>query len=153
MGRLVSGIAAGAVGTTLLDAATYLDMLVRGRPASSVPARSAEALVRRAGRSLGGDDEATARGRKEGLGGLLGVLTGVAGGVAFGLVRPVASRAPWPAAAALCGLGVMAAADASSTALGATDPRSWSATDWVSDLIPHLLYGAGVTLTFDALER
>jgi hypothetical protein len=28
------------------------------------------------------------------------------------------------------------------TVLGVTDPRSWSVTDWVSDLVPHLAYGA-----------
>ena len=45
------------------------------------------------------------------------------------------------------------ATDASSAALGTTGPRSWSASDWLSDMLPHLAYGAGVVLTFDALER
>jgi len=36
--------------------------------------------------------------------------------------------------------------------MGTTDPRSWSPGDWASDLVPHLVYGAGVVLTFDALE-
>ncbi|WP_326493800.1 hypothetical protein [Streptomyces sp. EMB24] len=25
--------------------------------------------------------------------------------------------------------------------LGVSDPRSWSAKGWVSDVVPHLLYG------------
>ena len=27
------------------------------------------------------------------------------------------------------------------TALGITDPRQWSATDWASDVVPHVAYG------------
>jgi hypothetical protein len=27
------------------------------------------------------------------------------------------------------------------TALGVTDPRTWSGVDWTSDLVPHLAYG------------
>ena len=38
----------------------------------------------------------------------------------------------------------MAATDAGNVALGLTDPREWSASDWLSDLVPHLAYGAGV---------
>ncbi len=34
--RLLLGAAAGAAGTTALDAVTYLDMALRGRPASSL---------------------------------------------------------------------------------------------------------------------
>jgi hypothetical protein len=49
-------------------------------------------------------------------------------------------------------VAVMLATDAASTALGTTDPRSWSASDWVSDIAPHLVYGAGVVLAYDALE-
>lgn len=28
------------------------------------------------------------------------------------------------------------------TVLGVTDPRSWSVGAWVSDVVPHLAYGA-----------
>jgi hypothetical protein len=28
------------------------------------------------------------------------------------------------------------------TVLGITDPRTWSRADWISDLAPHLAYGA-----------
>ena len=35
--RLLAGIAAGAAGTTALNATTYLDMALRGRPASRTP--------------------------------------------------------------------------------------------------------------------
>jgi hypothetical protein len=35
----------------------------------------------------------------------------------------------------------MAAGDGPMTALGVTDPRTWAATDWISDVVPHLAYG------------
>jgi hypothetical protein len=28
------------------------------------------------------------------------------------------------------------------TVLGVTDPRTWSASDWMSDVVPHVAYGA-----------
>jgi hypothetical protein len=148
--RLAKGLAAGAVGTSLLNTVAYLDMAVRGRPSSSVPSADVEKLTELAGISLGSDEQ-TASARKEALGALLGFLTGFAGGAAFAAVRPRASDVPWPAAAALTGVAVMAATDLTSTVLGATDPRSWSPSDWISDLVPHLAYGAGVVLTYDAL--
>jgi hypothetical protein len=37
--------------------------------------------------------------------------------------------------------------------LGTTDPRSWSPQDWAADAIPHLAYGVGVVITYDALRR
>ncbi len=43
--RLVWGATAGAVGTTVLNAVTYGDMLLRGRPSSGVPAKAAGKLA------------------------------------------------------------------------------------------------------------
>jgi hypothetical protein len=57
MGRLARGVAAGAVDTTALNVATYLDMAIRGRPSSGVPAEAAERLASRAGVSLGDGEE------------------------------------------------------------------------------------------------
>jgi hypothetical protein len=37
-------------------------------------------------------------------------------------------------------------------ALGLTDPRSWTAADWLSDVLPHIAYGAVTAVTFDALS-
>jgi uncharacterized membrane protein len=36
----------------------------------------------------------------------------------------------------------MAATNLPMTALGLTDPREWTAADWISDAVPHLAYGA-----------
>lgn len=61
--NLVRGVAAGAVGTSALNATTYLDMLVRGRVASDLPERAAEQLAERLGIELGGKgDEGKAPG-------------------------------------------------------------------------------------------
>jgi hypothetical protein len=46
---LVRGAAAGAVGTTALNTATYLDMVLRARPASSTPQDTVEKLSDKAG--------------------------------------------------------------------------------------------------------
>ena len=39
------------------------------------------------------------------------------------------------------------------TVLGITDPRSWSASGWLSDVIPHLAYGAVVSATLRRVIR
>jgi hypothetical protein len=35
----------------------------------------------------------------------------------------------------------MAASDLPATRLGVTSPSRWTSVDWVSDLVPHLVYG------------
>jgi hypothetical protein len=34
-----------------------------------------------------------------------------------------------------------------------TDPRSWSASDWLADALPHLVYGTVTAWTLRAMER
>lgn len=46
---LMAGAAAGAAGTTALNAVTYLDMAWRARPASQTPEQAVEKLAERAG--------------------------------------------------------------------------------------------------------
>ena len=152
MSKLSDGLLAGAAGTALLNAVTYLDMAARGRPSSSVPEDDVEKLADRVGVSLGGD-EGTASARKSGLGALMGYVTGIGFGAVYGLASPIFTRLPRPLSVALVGAGVMAATDASSAALGTTDPKTWGAADWVSDIVPHLAYGAGVVATYDAIRR
>ncbi len=147
MGLLANGLIAGAVGTELLNVATYLDMAIRARGASSLPQEDVQKLADRAGISLGAEE--TAENRKSALGALLGYATGGGIGVAYALARPAVRRLP---AAVVVGLAAMALTDASSTALGTTDPRSWSAQDWLADLIPHLAYGVGVVATYNTLD-
>jgi hypothetical protein len=151
---LLWGIAAGAVGTIALDVVSYLDMVVRARPASSLPAEVAGALAERAGVELAaeGNNSETAGNRRSGIGALFGYGVGLGVGAAYGLLRSrlPAPRGPWAATAAL-GLAAMAASDLPATALGVTDPRTWGAAGWVSDLLPHLAYGLATATVYEAL--
>jgi hypothetical protein len=149
---ILSGAAAGAAGTVALDAATYLDMTVRGRPSSTTPQQTIEAIEQKLPVSVPGDDD-TRSNRITGLSSLSGIATGIGVGVVFGVLRRLGVAPPLPLGAALVGLGAMAATDLSMTGLKVTDPRTWSTKDWLSDLLPHLVYGAVTYATLRALDR
>ncbi|TCC37435.1 hypothetical protein E0H75_40525 [Kribbella capetownensis] len=149
---LRAGMAAGAAGTTALNAVTYLDMAARGRPASTVPEDAVRDLSDRSGVTIPGDDEAREN-RQTGLGALLGISTGVGIGAVLGMSRAFGLRPPAPATALIAGVGAMVGTDASMVALGITDPRSWKATDWLADVAPHLAYGAVTAAVLHGLER
>ena len=91
--------------------------------------------------------------RIQGLGPLLGLVAGVGVGVVVGLVRAAGLRSRPLAGTLLTTGGILVAANGPMTVLGITDPRTWSATDWVSDVVPHLAYGAVLTTTMDAFDR
>lgn len=166
--RIVAGLVAGAAGTVALNVTTHLDMLVRGRPASQLPAQVAGALADEIGLPLdfdldgaeategsGGeaaDDDRLAN-RQAAVGALLGYANGAAIGLAYGVSRLVLPRMPlWLAGSAL-GSAAMAASDVPATRLGLTDPRTWRPVDWAADVVPHLVYGTVTALTFEALRR
>jgi hypothetical protein len=168
--RIVAGAVAGAAGVVALNVVGYLDMLVRGRAASDMPARVAGKLADEMGLpldfdsgtvneddDLDGDDADTPEmaddapaNRREALGALLGFANGVGIGLAYGIARLVLPRPPaWLAGAAL-GAIAMAASDYPATRLGLTEPRDWSATDWASDVLPHMAFGVVTAMTFEA---
>jgi hypothetical protein len=151
-GWLLRGAVAGAAGSTALNAVTYVDMAVRGRGASSTPEDTVEKLAATAHVSIPGEGE-TRENRKQGLGPLMGLVAGVGVGVLGGLARASGYRSATPVGITLTTLGVLVAANGPMTALGVTDPRTWSATDWISDLVPHLVYGVVVKTTMDAFDR
>jgi hypothetical protein len=37
-------------------------------------------------------------------------------------------------------------------ALGVSDPTTWSATDWISDVVPHLVYGLVTAAVIEGLD-
>jgi hypothetical protein len=148
VGWIVRGAAAGAAGTTALNVVTYLDMAVRGRPASSTPQVTVERLAETAHLSVPGQGVQRTS-RVEGLGALTGLVAGVGVGGLFGLARAAGFRA----GTLLTTLTVLVSTNGPMTVLGVTDPRTWSAVDWISDLVPHLAYAAVVTTTMDALDR
>ncbi|NHC45238.1 hypothetical protein G9H72_08235 [Motilibacter sp. K478] len=151
MGAIGRGIAAGAAGTTVLNAVTYLDMALRARPASSAPEELVERLAAGAGRQVPGAGE-EADNRRSALGALAGIATGVGIGVAASLARSAGLRLPQPFGALLTGAAAMAASDVPLAVTGVSDPRSWSGTDWASDLVPHLAYGITTSAVLSALE-
>jgi hypothetical protein len=146
------GAIAGAVGTTALNAVSYLDMAVRARPASEIPQQAVELMARRAGHPVPGDGERK-QNRLAGLAELSGIATGVGIGTLAGSCRPVLSRLPAPVAALAVGAAAMVLTNGSLIRLGLTDPRRWSRADWLSDLVPHLAYGAAGYATLRALDK
>jgi hypothetical protein len=152
LGWVLRGAAAGAAGTTALNAVTYLDMAVRGRPSSSTPERTVEELAEKAHATIPGDEEKR-QNRLQGLGPLTGLVAGVGVGVLAGLARAAGLRSQPLVGTALTTVGVLIASNGPMTALGITDPRTWSTTDWVSDVVPHLAYGAVVKTTMNAFDR
>jgi len=151
-GWMLRGAAAGAAGSTALNAVTYLDMTVRGRGTSSTPEDTVEKLAATAHVPIPGDGEIR-QNRVEGLGPLMGLVAGIGVGVLGGLARASGYRSAKPVGITLTTLGVLVAANGPMTALGVTDPRTWSAVDWISDLVPHLAYGVVVKTTMDAFDR
>ncbi|RKS73870.1 hypothetical protein CLV35_2364 [Motilibacter peucedani] len=152
MSRVLAGAAAGAAGTTALNAITYLDMVVRARPASSTPEKTVEALADRLGVTVPGDDDQR-QARVAGLGPLTGIAAGVSTGALLGVLRALGVR-PGPVAGSLLATGtVLVASNGPMTTLGVTDPREWSAGDWVSDVVPHAGYAVVTTAVLRALDR
>lgn len=146
------GMLAGAAGTTALNAATYLDMAVRGRPASSTPQQTIERAAALMGVTLPHDKRTKAL--ESGLGALLGALAGVGAGAALGAMRGLTGHprsrtgtiaTAW-AMAMVIGNGPM-------TVLGVTDPRQWTPVDWAADIVPHVAYAVAAGTTLEALAH
>jgi hypothetical protein len=150
-GWLLRGAAAGAAASAALDAVTYVDMAVRGRPASSTPEDTVEKLAATAHLPIPGQGDAR-RNRVQGLAPLMGLALGTGVGALGGLVRAAGYRSAPRVGALLTTVVAMLAANGPMTVLGITDPRSWSSTDWISDVVPHLAYGVVFRATMDAFE-
>jgi hypothetical protein len=146
---LADGAIAGAVGSAALNVVSYLDMVVRARPASSTPEDTAGRLAGVAHVDLGPEDRAV--NRRSGLGPLLGYGLGVAAGVGYALLAR-GRRMPLALATGVLGGGVMTMSDGSMTLLGVTDPRTWRRSDWVADIVPHLAYGVAAAATWNRLR-
>ncbi len=141
--RLLWGAVAGAAGSTALNVTTYLDMVVRGRPSSGVPAKVAGSMADAAGMtalSLENDEEA-ARNRRSGAGALLGYVSGLGVSMAYAALTSGKGEAHTLRTGVILGLGAMAMSDVPIVLTGNGDPRTWSRTEWLADLIPHLAYG------------
>jgi hypothetical protein len=148
---VVIGAAAGAAGTTALNAVTYFDMAARGRPTSTTPEDTVEELSDRTGISIPGDGD-TRRNRVAGLGPLSGLAAGVGVGAVLGAARAWGRRPGLIPSSIVATVGALVASNGPMTALGISDPRTWAAKDWVSDIVPHLAYGMVTAATLNRLE-
>jgi hypothetical protein len=149
---LLSGAAAGAAGTTALDVITYLDIAIRGRPTSSTPQRTVEAMGRLAGLTVPGDGDTLAN-RLLGLGALTGYAAGIGMGVVLGLAYALGWRPGPLVATVVATLVALFGTNGPMTVLGVTDPRTWGVTGWISDLVPHFGYGLVTALVLRHLYR
>jgi uncharacterized membrane protein len=143
MKKIARGAVAGAAGTTALNTVGYADMALRGCPASSVPARVAEQLARRVGLTIPGSGAAR-QNRLEGLGALAGIATGAGVGAVAGQLQGAVRRLGPLAGPAVIGGVAMLVTDLATAGLGVSDPRTWDSGSWLSDVVPHLAFGAVV---------
>jgi len=148
MRQIVLGAAAGAAGTTALNAVTYLDMVWRARPASRTPQQTIQRMAEAARITVPGSAEER-EDRLGALGALGGIVTGVGVGALYGMVQDQV-RLSGLAGAALATALALVGANGPMTLLGLTDPRSWSAVDWISDVVPHIGYGAVTAAAYAA---
>lgn len=152
MSGIARGLIAGAAGTVTLNVLTYLDMAVRGRPASSVPKRTVQELADSADAELAPEGDEDARDhRSEGLGALLGFASGLGFAALYGAVAG-SRRVPVPVGAVALTVAATAAANVPAVATGVTDPREWSGQAWAADVVPHLAYGLVTAAVFDAIR-
>jgi hypothetical protein len=152
MSNFVKGMIAGAAGATALDFVTYFDMAVRGRPPSKVPGETARRLSHAIGMTaLDGDGKAA--NRRNAAGFIAGHTDGVMAGGVYGLVRALVPRMPWMLGAAGLAAGTLLVGEGTATRVGATDWSTWSATEWLSDLIPRAAFGVVTATAFEMLDR
>ena len=155
LGRLLLGAVAGAAGNLTLEIVTYGDMLLRGRAASGVPAKMAGTLADNFGiealSSAATGNQAD--NRRSAAGALLGYALGIGLGGAYGLIRPGLGRISTPLAGVALGVAAMTAADVSYAVTGASDPKTWTTMDWISDLVPHIIYGLVTVATYETIAH
>jgi len=146
------GAAAGAAGTTVLNAVTYLDMVLRGRGTSSTPEDTVEKLSDKIHVPVPGEGDERDN-RVSGLGALTGIVSGVGIGGLLGVVRAAGWRPGLLAGSTAATLGALLGTNGPMTALGITDPRTWPPSSWVSDVVPHLAYGVVTACVVAGLDR
>jgi hypothetical protein len=89
--------------------------------------------------------------RRTGLGALLGILTGAAVGAGYAALSGRRRPPVWLGSFVAGGLAMLSS-DTPMALLRISDPRTWSRTDWVSDAVPHLAYGAVTAATYAAVD-
>ncbi|MDQ2864974.1 MAG: hypothetical protein M3R51_01985 [Candidatus Eremiobacteraeota bacterium] len=156
MNALLCGAIAGAAGTLALDVSTYSDMALRGRQSSNMPAEVVRRMAERAGiESLARPDERSdneTKARRSALGALCGYAVGLGIGTVYGALRPRLKGIPGPLMGLVLGAAAMAASDVPAAKLGATDLSQWGVSGWLSDAIPHAIFGLVTAGVADAVS-
>lgn len=147
-------LVAGAAGTLALEITTYLDVAIRGRAPSDVPERVVGRLASKAGVDALAEtrDDETAQHRRVGVSAVVGYMTGLATAAGATLAWSERRRMPLPVIAVATGAAAMALSDAGATALGVTDPKSWGASGWLADAIPHAVFGFTTAIVLAAIS-
>ncbi|MGH7736347.1 MAG: hypothetical protein ACREMP_00510 [Candidatus Tyrphobacter sp.] len=148
---LVRGLVAGAAGTAALDIVTYLDMAIRGRPPSEVPKKTVQRLAQSAGLHVLDGDDGKVENRRTAAGAIAGYMDGLCAGAAYGAARSLLPIPWYVGATALAGLTLLVG-EGTAVRAGATDWRTWSAADWISDLVPRAVYGVVTARAYDMLD-
>jgi hypothetical protein len=149
--EVVAGAAAGAAGTTALNAVTYADMALRGRSASPTPENTVNAIADRLPGDIPGNGDKRAN-RVAGLAPLMGLATGVVIGAGYGLASGLFGTWPRWAASGVTAVAAMTLTNGPMAGLSITDPRSWSLGSWMADAVPHAAYALVTVLTFDEMH-
>ncbi len=156
MRGLILGAIAGAAGTMALDYVSYLDMALRGRAPSDLPADVIRRLALKAGflsfGSAGDGIDDETKNRRSALGALSGYKIGIVLGALYGAASypPEKKRGIALRALVLGGLA-MAASDVPAAALGATNLAEWGVSGWLSDIVPHAAYGLVTAAVFETI--
>ncbi len=111
-----------------------------------------EKLASKAGVEIPGDEDSR-NNRIPGLGPLTGLAAGLGVGGTLGLAGTFGFRPNLVLAGLVAGAGAMAGTDAPMAALGVTDPTTWAVKDWLSDAVPHLVYGVVTAAVLQCLDR
>lgn len=93
--------------------------------------------------------KAAAAHRRTGIGALLGHATGTGVALVYALLRGRTGSIPTPLAGVALAIAAMAVGDLPPILSGTTDPRRWGARGWLSDLVPHLVYGLVTAGAYD----
>jgi hypothetical protein len=135
-----------------LNGLTYVDMAIRGRPASSTPEVTLDKMSEVTHVPIPGREDSREN-RLAGIGPLSGPIAGVGMGALLGVARTAGWRPALGVGTAVATVGAMVGTSGPMTVLGVTDPRTWSTKSWLADIVPHLAYGAVTTVVLERLGQ
>ncbi|MER6201040.1 hypothetical protein ABT234_27185 [Streptomyces sp. NPDC001586] len=148
---ILYGAAAGLAGTTALNMAGYVDIVLRGRPISDTPEITVRSLAEKLHVRIPGDDQVREN-RIAGLGPLTGYTVGMGMGVALSLAQAAGWLPTKTSRYAVASLFALTVTNMPIFLLGISDPRTWTASDWVSDIIPHGIFAVVTVRVIEKLE-